>query len=73
MRTQNRLSIFCIIAPAIIVVATTINIVTHFQMDQQTDLLSPNGLRDILWVSGVDREQIRVLNPLCFIAVSIRV
>ena len=50
-----------------------LNIVAHFQMNQQTDLLSPNGLRDILWVSGVNREQIRVLNPLCFIAVSITI
>ena len=37
-------------------------IVTHFQMNQQTDLLRPNGLRGTLQVSGVSREQIRVLN-----------
>ena len=40
-------------------------------MNQQTDLLRPNGLRDTLQVSGVSREQIRVLDSLYFIAASI--
>ena len=30
---------------------------------EQTDLLRPNGLRDFEAVSGVSREQIRLLKP----------
>ena len=36
----------------------------------QTDLLRPNGLRDFEAVSGVSREQIRLLKPPRLIAVS---
>ena len=32
--------------------------------DKQTDLLTPNGVRDSEEVSGVSREQIRLLNYL---------
>ena len=31
--------------------------------EKQTDLLTPNGVRDSRMVSGVSREQIRLLKP----------